>query len=563
MAFNYRIRILDRTNELSYVEFAKGVDIVSWDFEKMRRGGCGAFKFTIARDDWSVGSPSPEDFMAAENLVEIWLDINVGSFGTYPDYTGYITKVDKEKSTPPKRMVRTIQGYGLSKQIGRSGYLVLYAANDATIYAIATDLLALFAANTDISASVFEIQTGHGYELGRVLYYPDKPGLDCIRQLAEVNLATAHGVNARRRLYFKPETGIGTASIITVRLGDKDDGIKSFTHMETGPGPNAYIVEGRHALSGNPMTIYEEDVETGGRLRVKRIKAPELVVGADLVRWALFKLARDRDPKTRIKLPREAIDSDGMAQYVIDPNNNATIEDENGALITKEQIQAVQYRMKGGSLGMTLELGTDPELDLLGDLELREMLREIRVYQAKELSNQTEIAADASGWATDALVEFVMNFRMRNCVRFTVDNDRTLIDWDHDETAHVGVEETVGGITANRAMTDGGGTLVTLPIEAGRTYNEFSMYRRLDYPRLIADDPGKFLSGCDHYPKPASITFSVTSDGDGIQPTWTGPAYIPPDDYNGRAIWSRPVSVFCHHIITMKWGHPSGSAYYA
>lgn len=559
MAFNYRIRILDRTNESSYVEFVKGVDIAEWDFEKMRRGGCGAFKATLALDDWSTGSPSPEDFMCSENIVQIWLDINVGSFGTHPDYTGFITKVDKEKATPPKRVVRTIQGYGLSKQIGRNGYLVLYATNGATIYAVVGDLLALFAANTDIISSPLQIQTGWNYTLGRVLYYPDKPGLDCIRQLAEVNLATVYGVDARRRLYFKPETDTGAPSIITVRLGDKDDGIKSFTHTETSPGPNLYIVEGQHALSGNPMTIEESDIEAGGRTRPKRKKAPELIVGANLIRWAQFLLARDRDPKTRIKLPRESIDSDGMAQYVIDPNNNAAIQDENGALITTEQIQAVQYRMKGGNLGMTLELGTDPELDLLGDLELREMLREIRVHQAKELSNQTEIAADASGWATDALVEFVMNYQMRNCVRFTVDNDRTLIDWDHDETVNIGIEETLGGVTANLGGT-GHGTLVTLPIEVGRVYNEFSMYRRIVYPRLIATDPAAFVAKSQFYAgSGGTIKFEVNNDGDGIQPHWLGAL----SSFEGYAIWPRPVALFCHHIVTMKWGHPIGSSTYA
>lgn len=568
--------IKDRTNELTLYDFAANDMVQAFSVKLQRRFGCTTATFTLAASggDWSA----VESYFAKYNIVEI--SMNFGS-GMTLAWSGRLIRYDLAKNTGSKRAVRKFECRGFWHDLKAPGCKVLKVYTDITVEAIVEALVAdPISDETGVSSSVLEVETGAGYTPERAVF-EDLDAANCITKCAELYGDVAQGVDENRRVYFRDEVGEAAAAAITFQLGVAADSVKMFDRkVDATKCVNYFIIEGREAKIGSPMTVvvYDPALDTDATLptRMKKVKAPELVTGAELIQWGGYLLARDMDPKITAKLSVPKIDGKLSTPLLVEGlNANLTVNDENAVLIGKYQIQAVTYTLNGGSIAATFEIGNDLFRDEVDALGLRELLREIAAFEAKEFANSIEFAGTV--WKDTAYYHMVGTNGMRNTyiAPDVTQNSFSLVDVGqhasdddnpYDNSAwnrFLLLDTEKGGITTNQAASlSGPGRFVTIPIPFGVDYEEFAILVDIGYLRLFddaggTDDINKFSSlgmGGSGF---SNATFKAHNDGT-IHPFFLDE--YGGGDYYSAMILNRGITALCDIEFKFSWGVPVGGS---
>ena len=558
MLANYAIKLIDRTDPGTYHTFTRGTDIETFSFGFTDPGGCADFSFRGALTDWS----SIEALMIPENLVEISVDVGSG-LGLV--YTGLVQRVDGPDNTPPGHVVRSVSGYGLSVELKKGGVTVLDGYENMTVEAIVEDLVTThIGPNTDILTSTLVVTAGSGYTIPRTLFI-DTPAEDCIKKLAEVAGGGGDitwGVNNSRYLFFAAKN---TSTVLTLQQGDKDSGVTVSRYERGTPGPNAYIITGKEARHGNPMSIREEDIESGGRLREVTLRAPSLIEGDDMVAYAQYLIDRDRDAPVNITVDCVGIE-DKLSSIVTASGRVALLDKDAGSIGTFD-IKAVTYSLHEGVLDAKFELGDDYEPD--PSETLRDLIRDTIILDSSEFMNQTEIDADTDGFGTDARILMAQN-GIRNVVCYDFEGKLDLIDWEQessDYTKGVRADRSDAGLSSQRGAQNSA-TFGTLPIPQGKNYNTVAILRKCVYPALFRDDMsgdlfGRFLHKPWDQPYPVlweAVPYGTEPDQiSEVRPYIVGPG-VSGVDFGGLLRHDRPVTDGVDYLLRFRWGEPAGGS---
>jgi len=488
VAAPYQVVIKDRTNELTLYDFAANDMVTAFSFKNQRRGGCISATFTLAAASWAA----VESYFAKFNIVEISLDFGSGMTLVW---SGRLIRYDLPKNTAPKDNVRKFECRGFWSDLKPPGCKVLKVYDSLTVKAIVEALIAdPISDETGVSSSTAEVETGLAYTPEWAIF-EDIDAAKCLEKCAELYGDVVCGVDENRRVYFRDEVGEGAAAVLTFQLGQKTSAVKMFDRkVDATKCVNYFIIEGREAKTGSPMTVvkYDPALDSDGTLptRMKKVKAPELVKGAELMEWGTYLLARDKDPKVTAKLSVPKLDGKLSTPLLVeDLNRNLTVYDTGMALIGKYQVQGITYTLNGGSIAATFEIGNDLFRDEVDALGLRELLREIAASEAKEFVSFREVGSAFDGWKDTAYYHLAGTHGMRNTfiVDDITDGGYSLIDFDHENTQAL-VKDT-GGITTSRGGTVGG-RFVTIPIAFGYDgYTEFSFLANLG-ARCFLDSEG-------------------------------------------------------------------------
>jgi len=576
VAAPYQVVIKDRTNEATLYDFAANDMVSAFSFKLARRQGCGVATFSLAIPSSSSWA-AHESLFAKFNIVEI--SMNFGS-GMTLVWSGRLIRYALAKNTAPKDNVREFECAGFWSDLKPPGCKILKVYDSMTVEAIVESMVGdPIEDETGVSSSVAEVETGAGYTPERTVF-EDIDAAKCIEKCAELYGDTVCGVDENRRVYFRNEVAESVAAAHTFRLGLGSDGVKMFDRkVNASKCINYYIIEGREAKTGSPMTVekYDPALDTDATLpkRTKKVKAPELVTGGDLMQWGDYLLARDKDPKITAKLAIPKIDAKLSTPILVEGlNTNLTVNDTGGSLIGKYQIQAITYTLNGGSIAATFEIGNDLFRDEVDALGLRELLRDIAAFEAKEFSNSIELAGTV--WKDTAYYLFVGDHGMRNT--YIADDitahDFALIDIgqyadDPDDpfdnsawNRRLVLDKERGGITASGMGTIGvpGGRFVTTPIPLGADYEEFAILADFGDLRLFdnaggTDDLGRFRSlgmggSTDH-------NATWTADDGRVFPWFYASAYA---DYYSAMILNRRCTWETNIELKFTWGVPAGGS---
>ena len=499
----------------------------AWDFQLLRRNGCGPASVTAVMTDAEWTALEADGLLVADTVVEFFLNMNEGA--EHRTWSGTLKSFPLDKNTPPDRRKRKLICAPVWSQLKKPGCLVLRAFDadesmQAIVQAVADPSIS---DHTDVNTSTTDITAGSDFEPGRTLFI-DQEAAQCVEKCAQVYGDVVYGVSGVScNLYFAAETNDTAAPVATFRMGNHADGVVKFTRTTQvrRDQANHYIVEGREAKAGNPMTVeYEDpDLATDASMirRAKKVKAPDNVKGTTLLRWAQYLVGRDKGPKTVAVLAVAGIDTKFVGEGDIirtwqQVNGNIAVEDEYGNALGQWPIQGVTYSMANkGAYGAKFELGDALKQDIVDALGMRDTLREIAVYDLKEFSNQVELNAMNDNWLEDAYVFFVLNHGMRNSVRISLQSLRH-IDFEHKETSGIITDATDDGITGLIDAADESimGRFITQQIPVGVHYDEWALLRNMEYPKVIVGQEG---AGADHFWSPWGLP---PHDGQTWNPHW-------------------------------------------
>ena len=550
MAIDYKVKLIDRANESNYHEFTKGVDIsdLTWGYTKP--GGCAAFSFTAAPDSWG----SIDSLMEPENLVEIY--VSFGGGGLSRCYTGIVQKVDGAGCTPPRHLARTVSGFGLVAEL--RDLLVLAVYNNTTVQNMVKDLISTrLAVDTDIVDYTASVTTGSSLTIARSVF-EDKKASDVITKLAHVLSGgvgdVVWGVDHNRRLVFHDESGTNFATIA------QGDGITVQRHEIQKPGFNKYIIAGRTAVHGIPMTIEVDDVAAGDRVRSTRVRAPELIAGANMQAWGQYLAARDGDAKHVATVTYAGVEDLLSGPITLHNGGYLTLSDTGEPAMN---IKAVTYTLNGGEFDAVFELG-DYEPDPAA--ELRDLLRDTAVLDLSEFSNHVEIQSDGTDVPKEMYYVFVGQDGMRNNVCLDVDRDLQWIDFDSSHTVNVEYDSTRKALVST-AGPDSYGTFATKAIPTGLRYDVFAGLRECSYPVLFSQnieaDMETFtpevgaLGVAGHYWR------SITEPGGSTPKRKVVNSFASAADVNARGCFIRNAAISdCDYIVRFQMGtwYPIGSS---
>lgn len=567
--------------------------LTEWEFMLRRNQGCGALTFSALMTEalWATYEP----YCVIDELAQVYFKMN--DVSEHRTWMGTLEDIPDPSATPPARTHRRFRARPTWAQFENPGARALWVFEDKSINCI-VDLLATYwgVNQTTVSSSTAEIIAGSSYTVVQTIL-EDAPIGPTIKKLAEINQATVYGINGRSdAVYFLDETPASTAPTHTIRMGNHADGVVKFSRKQRrGQRANAFLVEGRDARSGNPMIVvaYDSALDTHADpvWRWKRLRAPELVNGPDLKRWAEWLVAKEKDPLEEGTLEIAGVDTwlTSGAIRGTDLNCNVQVKDEDGVVIqyqgTYDQwpLQSITYRMtNAGSYDATLKLGNALPIDVMDELGVRELLQELAVFSAKEFSNQVEVQADDDPWPISTYIAFLANNQMRNNVRIRLDNRIASIDLDAlDPTDGTKLclnlkSDYDGGITGDGGG-DAVGQFVTTAIGVGDSYDTFALMRRIAYPVLIEGQAG---AGRDaHFYEPfvyrspangvftPNWTISGTETSDGIN-TITQQHIVPEKvettTYEGFLLWgfllhSVPLTFQAETVYEFWWGTPTSS----
>ena len=499
-----------------------------WEFTLLRRQGCGALTFTVYAPESAW--PALEPYCVVDGLAHVYLNMNEAA--EHCTWRGTLEDVPDPTATPPARTLRTFRARPTWAQLESPGATALQVYSNQTVNYMVKNLAVQFGVpQATISSDTTQIIAGDSYTVVQAILEDLYVG-PTIKKLADINQSTVYGVSGQiDAVYFKDEISEATLAAHTFRIGNRAHGVKSFSRKQRrGSRANAFIVEGRDARSGNPMIVVAYDSALDSHpdaiWRWKRLRAPELVNGPDLKRWAEWLVAKEKDPLEEATLEIVGIDGYLTSGAIRDCNINIGVEDENGSAIQYKSsysqwpLQSIAYRLTPqGSYDATLKLGNSLPVDALDELSVRDLLRELAVFEAKEFSNQVEVQADDDPWPISTYLAFLANNQMRNNVRIRLDNRIKAIDLDAvDPSTGVKLSFTLttdyeGGLTGGSG--DALGQFVTTAIGVGDSYDTWAILRRLEYPVLIEGQEG---SGKDtHFYQP----WVQTSANEGtLTPNW-------------------------------------------
>ena len=503
MAVSCSIFLRERGNEGGNV-FSMRPFLTSWSLQLLRRNGCGPATFTAVMTDDEWATLEARGLLVTDTVVHFALKMNEAA--EHRLWAGTLKSFPLDKNTPPSRRLRKFTCAPVWSQLKKPGCLLLRAFDaDETMQAIVQGLISSIADSTDVDTSTAGVTAGDAFSPGRTLFI-DQEAAHCVEKSAQVYGDVVYGVEGMYdKLYFADEWSDLMPPIATFRMGTHADGVVKFTRTTQvrRDQANHYIVEGREAKSGNPMTVeYEDpDLATDPSMirRTKKVRAPDNVKGATLLRWAQYLVARDKGPKTVAVLDVAGIDTKFTEEGDVirtwaQVNGNIAVEDEGGAPLGQWPIQGVTYSMNKGAYGAKFELGDALKQDIVDAFGMRDTLREIAVYELKEFSNQVELSAMDDNWKEDAYVFFVLNHGMRNSVRVSLQSLRH-IDFDHALTTGIITDATDDGITGLIDATDETviGRFITQQIPVGVSYNDWALLRNVEYARIIEGegDAGK------------------------------------------------------------------------
>ena len=573
MSVSCGIFLRERGNESGNL-FNIGPHCTQWSFQLLRRNGCGPATFTAVMTDAEWAALEADGLLVADTVVHFYFKMNEAA--EHRTWSGTLRTFPLDKNTPPDRRRRKFTCAPVWSQLKKPGCLLLRAFDaDETMQAIVQGLVSSLADHTDVHTATTGVTAGGDFSPGRTLFI-DQEAAQCVEKCAQVYGDVVHGISGQDdHLYFADETNDTAEPVATFRMGTHADGVVKFTRTTQvrRDQANHYVVEGREAKSGNPMTVeYEDpDLATDPDMirRTKKVKAPDNVKGATLLRWAQYLVARDKGPKTIAVLDSAGIDThfteegDVIRTYA-QVNGNVAVQDEDGNPLGQWPIRGVTYSMDNtGAYGAKFELGDALKQDLVDAFGMRDTLREIAVYDLKEFSNQVELNAMNDNWLEDAYVFFVLNHAMRNSVRVSLQSLRH-IDFDHALTTGIITDATDDGITGLIDADDETviGQFVSQQIPAGTHYDDWALLRNVEYARIIEGegDAGKarmwFPSGLPphdgqtHNPSwRALIREGMGGPAKGLNPVrrhMDGVDYV---DYYGCALYENTV----HPTASIDW----------
>ncbi len=506
MAVSCSIFLRERGNESGNL-FDIGPYCTRWSFQLLRRNGCGPATFSAVMTDSEWAALEADGLLVADTVVHFYFKMNEAA--EHRTWSGTLKSFPLDKNTPPSRRVRKFTCAPVWTQLKKPGCLLLRAFDsDETMQAIVQELVnpadpdhGAISDHTDVSTATAGITAGADFSPGRTLFI-DQAAAQCIEKSAQVYGDIVYGVSGQNdNLYFADETNDTAAPVATFRMGTHADGVVKFTRTTQvrRNQANHYIVEGREAKSGNPMTVdYEDpDLATDPDMvrRTNKVKAPDNVKGATLLRWAQYLVARDKGAKTVAVLDVAGIETKFTEEGDVvrkwqQMNGNAAVEDEDGNALGQWPIRGVTYSMGSeGEYGGKFELGDELQQDLVDAFGMRDTLREIAVHDLKEFSNQVELNAMDDDWKEDAYVQLVLDHGMRNSIRVSLQSLRH-IDFDHALTTGIITDATDDGMTGLIDSDDADviGQFVSQQIPVGMSYDEWALLRNVEYPRVIEGD---------------------------------------------------------------------------
>ena len=501
--------------------------LTEWEFTLLRNHGCGGLTFSalMSESEWEVYEP----YCVIDGLAHVFFKLNDAV--EHRTWMGTLEDIPDPSATPPARTHRRFRARPTWAQLENPGARALWVFEGETVKAMVQLLASTFAADqTTVSSSTTEIIAGSSYEITQAIL-EDAPLGPLIKKLAEVNQATVYGVEGGNdKVYFKDETPASAAPAYTFRMGTHTDGVVKFTRKQRrGQRANAFLVQGRNAQSGNPMIVTAHDSALDTHAdpvwRWKIVRAPELVEGPDLKRWAEWLVAKEKDPLEEGTLVIAGIDTFLTSGAIRDLNVNVQVQDENGVPLTYQStyeqwpLQSIAYSMTNeGSYNAVLKMGNALPIDAMDELGVRELLQELAVFAAKEFSNQVEVQADDDPWPITTYITFLADNQMRNNIRIRLDNRIDSIDLDATDPGDGSKlclnlkADYDGGITG-----DGGGDttgqFVTTAVGVGDSYDTFALLRRLSYPIFIEGGAGAGRE--NHFFEPPT---RITADR--RPPTW-------------------------------------------
>jgi len=505
----------------------------AWQFQLLRRNGCGPATFTAVMTDAQWATLEATGLIETDTIVHFYLKMNEAA--EHRCWSGTLKSFPLDKSTPPDRRRRSFTCSPVWTQLKAPGCIILNAFDaDETVQEIvqglidpATEVHIGICDDTDVSSSTAAVLAGDDFAPGRTLFI-DQDAASCIEKCAQVYGDVVYGVSGSDDvLYFVDETDSEETAVATFRQGTHADGVVKFSRITQvrAQQANHYIVEGREAKSGNPMTVeYEDpDLSTDANLlrRTKKVKAPDNVKGVTLLRWATYLVERDKGAKTVATLDVAGINTKFTAEGQVirtyaQVNGNIAVEDEDGNPLGQWPIQSVTYKKDGrGAYDAAFQLGDELKHDLVDALGIRDTLREIAVYDLKEFSNQVELNAMNDDWLETAYVFFVLNHGMRNSVRISLQSLRH-IDFENSLTEGILVDVTDDGISGLIVEDDASiiGQFVTQEIPVGMHFDQWALLRNNEYPRIIEGQEG---AGAEHFWWPTPLP---PHDGQTYEPHW-------------------------------------------
>ena len=568
--------------------------VTEWEFWLLRNQGCGALTFAalMSEAEWLTYEP----YCAIDELAHVYFNMN--DTAEHRSWSGTLEDVPDPSATPPARTHRRFRARPTWAGLENPGARALYVYEDDSVNTIVKSLATLFAApQTTVSSSTTEIIAGTSYTIAQAIL-EDKLLGPTIKKLAEINQATVYGVNgANDKVYFKDETAASISPAYTFRMGTHADGVVKFTRKQRrGNRANAFIVEGRDARSGNPMIIVAYDSALDSHAdaiwRWKRLRAPELVSGPDIKRWAEWLVAKEKDPLEEGTLEIAGIDTFLTSGAIRDLNVNVQVQDEGGVPLlyqnTHEQwpLQSIAYRMtNAGSYDATLKMGNALPIDAMDELGVRELLQELAVFAAKEFSNQIEVQAEDDPWPVEVYITFLAQNQMRNNIRARLDNRLDFIDLEATDPneGHLLCTNLKSNYDGGLTGDGGGDTIgqfVTTAIGVGASYDTWALLRRLTYPVLIEGEVGAGIgsqfyepfayAGIPHntYGFTPNWTMSDTETSDGLN-TFNQQHIVPAKGHVRVGDEGEPVDGFLLHNVPLTfsteiiyefwWGTPSAT----
>ena len=509
MAVSCSIFLRERGNEGNLFNMRSYA--TTWSFQLLRRNGCGPATFTAVMSDDEWAALEAQGLLVADTVVQFFLNMNESA--EHRTWSGTLKSFPLDKNTPPSRRVRKFTCAPVWSQLKKPGCLLLRAFDaDETVQAIVQGLVSSIADHTDVHTATTDVTAGGDFSPGRTLFI-DQEAAQCVEKCAQVYGDVVYGVEGSDdKLYFADETSEIIPPVVTFRMGTHADGVVKFTRTTQvrRDQANHYVVKGREAKAGNPMTVEYEDpalaTDPSMLRRTKKVSAPDNVKGATLLRWAEYLVNRDKGPKTVAVLAIAGIDTKFTEEGDVirtwqQVNGNVGVEDEDGNAISYWPIQGVTYSMANtGEYGAKFELGDELQQDLVDAFGLRDTLREIAVYDLKEFSNQVELNAANDDWLDTAYIFFVLNHEMRNSVRVSLQSLRH-IDFDHSSTSGIITEAVDNGITGLIDADDETviGQFVSQQIPVGMHYDDWALLRNVEYPRVIE---GQEDAGSGHFWSP-------------------------------------------------------------
>lgn len=559
----YTVTVKERGNEGTTAALASYV--TAFDYTLLRRGGCGQASITVCLE---AEYAAIENLLVTNNIVEITVRLP-GAVGYTKVYRGYIERVEPRDNTPPGDKVRVITCNGLWWQLKDPGVKVLALYEDMSIVEVVEDLIPNeIAPYCEVSSATTGVTAADNYgDIARILF-EDKTAGDAIKLLADVNQSTVYGVDEDGEVYFADEQPASGTNWDTVQQGVKNDGI-TLTHREKDISRcvNFYIIEGRTTYGGgNPMVVVAYDSALDGAnpppYRMKKMKAPDLIYGNELVSWGDYLVARDKDEDEAINLTIAGASTVSNAPITVaDTNKSVTVNDMGGSLIGKWQIRSVTCALHGGDLDYTFELGTDYAMALMEEMGYRDLLRDIAVLEAKELSNGRELEAAGNDFAETNYIHMAGTNGMRNSCCLKLSNQREIEEaLDLDSSTSVLVDEMVGGVSSLSVDgTPGYGQFYTQSIPLGKDYDEYAVYADCGYPTYLANNYDahrqhflvqKFIGDR----KPDWITYNDPDGESSIVPSYD--STLVSFDLEGAWICQRGIYWYCDILVEFIWGEP-------